>query len=213
MPARVFLLSPARLDGVRAKALREPSKRSTSAMAAALRTREGAAIGDVFRYLSGLYFRGKLAYGKRFAQPPEGTWLGSGALVITSNRGLVPVETRITIDHVEAFAETNIHAADKTFRAPLVRDAELVRSALGAGGEVVLLGSVAQAKYTSPLLEVFGDSLLFPHDFVGRGDMSRGGLLLRAVEDGKELPYTKVRGALLHGTRPPKLERRRLTRS
>jgi hypothetical protein len=172
------------------------------------------AIGEVFRFLSALYFRGKLAYGKRFARPPLNVpWIGSGALVITANRGLVPAETRVTLEHLEAFAETDIHQAERSFRAPLVRDAQLLRDALGDDGEVVLLGSVANAKYTAPLLEVFSDRLLFPGDFVGRGDMSRGGLLLRAVDASTELAYVKVRGALLRGTRPPKLvPRTRLTR-
>ncbi|MDF2695110.1 MAG: hypothetical protein K0S65_3493 [Labilithrix sp.] len=203
-PARVFLLSPARLDGRRARAIFEPKTSGT--LATALRTRSGAPIGDVFRMLSGLYFRGKLAYATRFAQPPEAVpWIGSGALVITANRGLVPAETRVTIEHLEAFAQTDIHASERQFRAPLVRDARLLAEALGEGGEVVLLGSVAQAKYTAPLLEVFGERLLFPGDFVGRGDMSRGGLLLRATDAGKELTYVKVLGATLRGTRPPKL--------
>src|SRR5262245_2150827 len=95
-PARVFLLSPARLDGRRARAVFEPKE--PGAIATALRTREGAAVGAVFSLLSGLYFRGKLAYASRFARPPSGaTWMGSGALVITANRGLVPAETRVTI--------------------------------------------------------------------------------------------------------------------
>ncbi len=204
---RVFLLSPARLDGIRARAIFEPKR--PGELARALRTREGAPIGDVFRMLSGLYFRGKLVYATRFARPPGGAaWIGSGALVITANRGLVPAETRVTIEHLEAFAETDIHESARQFRGPLVRDAELLRAALGDAGEVVLLGSVAKAKYTAPLLEVFGDRLLFPGDFVGRGDMSRGGLLLRATDDATELRYVKVRGAALHGARPPKLEPR-----
>ena len=202
--ARVFLLSPARLDGIRARAILEPKR--VSALSSALRTREGAPIGEVFRSLSGLYFRGKLAYASRFARPPAGTlWLGSGALVITANRGLVPAETRVTIEHLEAFSQTDIHESERQFRVPLLRDARLLAEALGEDGEVVLLGSVAKAKYTAPLLEVFGERLLFPSEFVGRGDMSRGGLLLRATEQATELAYVKIRGASLHGTRPPKL--------
>jgi hypothetical protein len=172
--------------------------------------REGVPIGDVFQHLSGLYFRGKLAYARRFARPPSGDGIaGSGALVITANRGLVPVETRVCIEHLEAFAQTDVHHEERRFRVPLVRDARLLLDVIGAAGEVVLLGSVAQAKYTEPLLEVFGDRLLFPSDFVGRGDMSRGGLLLRAVEAAAELAYAKVRGATVRGVRPPKLEPKR----
>ena len=37
--------------------------------------------------------------------------------------------------------------------------------------------------------------------------MSRGGLLLRAVDDG-ELDYAPIEGAVVHGPRPEKLEPR-----
>src|SRR5215203_2835314 len=62
-PPRVFLLSPARLDGARARMLFHPV--TMFPVARALRSTEGAPIGDVFSFLSGLYFRGKLAYAKR----------------------------------------------------------------------------------------------------------------------------------------------------
>lgn len=205
--SRVFLISPARLDGVRAKSVFEPAGKGGK-IAQGVRTREGLPIGEVFQMLSGLYFRGKLAYARKFARAPEGSWVGSGALVITANRGLVPAETRVTLEHLEAFAETDIHHAERNFRAPLERDAKLLLDAIGEEGEVVLLGSVANAKYTAPLLGVMGERLLFPSDFVGRGDMSRGGLLLRAVDAGTELPYVKVKGANLRGARPEKLTSR-----
>lgn len=204
---RVFLLSPARLDGARGKLLFEPA--TPFPVARALRTREGCPIGEVFRFVSGLYFRGKLAYGSAFARPPAGaTWLGSGALVITQNRGLVPAETRVCLEHLEAFASTDISVSEPAFRKPFERDARLLRDAVG-DGEVVLLGSIASAKYVEVLVDVFGDRLLFPKDFVGRGDMSRGGLLLRAVDAREELAYAPVQGAVRHGTRPPKLVPRR----
>jgi hypothetical protein len=37
--------------------------------------------------------------------------------------------------------------------------------------------------------------------------MSRGGLLLRKVQEGVELEYAPVMGTVRHGTRPPKLPR------
>ena len=203
-PPRVFLLSPARLDGERGKLLFQPA--TLFPVARALRTRDGCAIGDVFRFVSGLYFRGKLAYANAFAHaeaaPP---WMRGGALVITQNRGLVPPETRVCLEHLEAFASTDIHANEMSFRKPFERDARLVRGALGESGELVLLGSIASAKYVGVLLEVFGERLLFPKDFVGRGDMSRGGLLLRSVDAKTELEYIPVKGAVRHGVRPPKL--------
>lgn len=206
-PPRLFLLSPARLDGRRAQTLFEP--RTPFPLARALRSREGAPIGEVFRFLSGLYFRGKLAYGQRFARPPLGSWMGSGVLVITANRGLVPAETRVTIEHLEAFSETDIHPSNKDFSEPFARDVKLVLGELGERGEAVLLGSVASAKYVDVLLKILGERLLFPTEFVGRGDMSRGGLLLRAVDTDAELVYGKVEGAARRGRRPPRLEARR----
>jgi hypothetical protein len=69
----------------------------------------------------------------------------------------------------------------------------------------VLLGSVASSKYVEPLLEIFGASLVFPQDFVGRGDMSRGGLMLRCAQAGLELNYSLVGSTVRRGCKPPKL--------
>jgi hypothetical protein len=203
---RIFVLSPARLDGERAKLLFNPHGQSQ--VATALRTREGIAIGEVFRFVSGLYFRGKLAYATKFARPPAGSWVGSGALVITANRGIIPGETRVCLEQLEAFAETNIDHRERNFRAPLERDAIELAKTAGAATDIVLLGSIASKKYVEPLLNVFGEQLLFPAEFVGRGDMSRGGLLLRATEAGQELNYIPVKGAVRHGARPPKLPKK-----
>jgi hypothetical protein len=197
---RAFLLSPARLDGERARMLFHPA--TPFAVASALRSRDGAEIGMVMSFLSGLYFRGKLAYANAFA-PPE------RILVITTNRGLVPASTRIKIDDLARFAETDIHHRSEGFTGPLERDAKALAKKLGTKGEAVLLGSIATAKYVDPLLATFGERLLFPKEFVGRGDMSRGGLLLRCVDARTELTYVPVRGAQRHGERPPKLAPRR----
>ena len=202
---RIFLLSPARLDGKRGALLFRPD--ASFPLAEALRTRDGVPIGEVFRFVSGLYFRGKLAYANAFGRPPaDAPWMGRGAMVITQNRGLVSAETRVCLEHLESFSSTDIHAKEQSFRAPVARDARLVRDALGDDGEVVLLGSIASAKYVDVLVEVFGDRLLFPTEFVGRGDMSRGGLMLRATAARTELTYAPVKGAVRHGTRPPKLD-------
>ena len=193
-PIRIFLLSPARLDGRRARLLFRPE--ASFPLAAALRTRQGAPLGDVLRFISGLYFRGKAAYAEQFARPPEGApFVGSGSLVITQNRGLVPVETRVCLEHLESFGQTNIHRDELGFRAPLERDARVLRQALGDDGEIILLGSIASPKYTAPLSAVLGPRLLIPQEFIGRGDMSRGALLLRSVRSGSELGYVPFEGA------------------
>jgi hypothetical protein len=202
--ARVFLLSPARLDGKRGALLFRPE--ADFDIARGLRTMEGVPIGHVFRFVSGLYFRGKLAYAERFATPPADLpHLGSGALVITASRGLVPAETRVCLEHLDEFTQSDIHHRQTGFRTPLVRDAKQLAETVPEDCPIVLLGSIATAKYVEPLLSVLGERLLFPKDFVGRGDMSRGGLMLRSVAANTELAYVPVKGATRHGTRPPKL--------
>ena len=199
-PGRIFLLSPAWAGGKRAELLR--SDRADFPLARQVRA-SGAPIGEVFSFLSGLYFRGKLAYSARFQAPPPGV---PGALVITAHRGLAMPETIITLDELRDIAEMDIDGADPRYRLPLERDAGAVAAA-APQAHAVLLGSIATAKYVEPLLAVFGERLLFPAAFVGRGDMSRGGLMLRAARSGVELDYIPVLGAILHGPRPPKLGR------
>ncbi|HXT31298.1 MAG TPA: hypothetical protein VN716_18500, partial [Vicinamibacterales bacterium] len=183
------------------------SERAQFDLARRLRGPQGVAIGEVFAFVSGLYFKGKLAYALAFARPPDpGAELtGSGALVITPNAGLRPVETAVTADALRAFAGVDIAANDPRYRRPLLASAKALDEEIGPDCDVVLLGSIASAKYVDILTAVFGARLRFPVDFVGRGDMSRGGLLLRCVRSGEELTYVPVEGAVRHGPRPPKL--------
>ena len=197
---RIFLLSPARTGGERAKLI---FNRNTGfELARRMQRGEAASIGEVFTFLSGLYFRGKVTYAEVFSRPPRGV---PGSLVITSNRGLLSVETPITLTELQAFAAVDVDHLDELFRGPLTRDAAALNDRLPRRSEVVLLGSVSTRKYTDSLLSVLGERLKFPIDFVGRGDMSRGGLLLRAVAAGKELEYAAIMGAILKGKRPGRL--------
>jgi hypothetical protein len=202
---RIFLLSPANCSGLRAQLV--ISDRARFDLAVRLRGGGGVAIGEVFAFVSGLYFKGKLLYALEFARPPEigNPLVGSGALVITPNAGLRPVETAITADALRAFAGVDIAKNDVRYTGPLVSSARALYEEVGSDTEVVLLGSIASSKYVDVLLDIFDERLLFPLDFVGRGDMSRGGLLLRAVRAGQELTYGPVKGAVRHGPRPPKL--------
>jgi hypothetical protein len=200
--SRVFLLSPAHSSGERAQLLL--SDRAQFDLAERVRSPAGAPLGEVFAFLSGLYFRGKLAYARAFARPPR-SMAGEGALVITPNAGLLDAEVHVTRDVLRFFGETDIHQSTAAFRRPLQRDARMLASRLGRRGEAVLLGSIASDKYVAVLLEELGARLLFPPTFVGRGDMSRGGLMLRCARSGQELEYAPVLGAVRHGPRPPKL--------
>ena len=171
----------------------------------AVKLRQGTAtLGEIYSFISGLYFRGKMAYAEAFRAAPPGI---PSALVIVPGAGLVPPETPITVEKLNAIADIPVHENNRVYRDALLRTARLLDQHAGPECAHVLLGSVASAKYTDPLLEVFGERLLFPADFVGRGDMSRGGLMLRAARSGTELSYVAVEGAVLHGVRPPRLER------
>jgi hypothetical protein len=203
--ARIFLLSPANCGGTRARQVLSPNARFD--LAVELRSRRGAMLGDVFMFVSGLYFRGKLTYALRFAAPPEGDspLTGCGVHVITPNAGLRSPDTYVTQQAVRAFAEGDVHQDNAAYRRPLERSARALAGEIGPDCDVILLGSIASPKYVDVLLGIFGERLRFPIDFVGRGDMSRGGLLLRCARSGEELPYVPVQGAIRHGPRPPKL--------
>jgi hypothetical protein len=163
---------------------------------------EGAPLSEVFSFVSGLYFRGKIAYSSRFGSAPAGV---AACFVITPNRGLIPADTIVTLPELHEMAAVPVDAGEVRYRIPLEAEARRLAQAAGSSSVFVLLGSVATAKYVDPLLQVFGQRLLFPADFVGRGDMSRGGLLLRCARGGVELSYVPVRGSVRHGVRPPKL--------
>src|SRR5437588_1804143 len=205
---RVFLLSPAYAGGERARMIL--SQRAKFDLARLLRSRERATLGEVFAFLSGLYFRGKLAYANAFARTTNGI---SGVQVITPTRGLVDAATKISLRDLHEFAGVDIYEGDPRYREPLARDARRLARKLSAECEVVLLGSIATGKYVDVLLENFQHRLRFPADFVGRGDMSRGGLLLRCAVDKTELTYISVAGAIRRGVRPPKLTPRRYAKS
>ena len=200
---RVFLLSPASCHGRRAKMLFNDA--ATFDVAREVRSEKGSTLGAVFSFLSGLYFRGKLAYARAFAAPPDRS---PGIQVITPSRGLLDPDVPITLRDLHEFARVPIDLDEPRYFQPFERDAQKLASQLGDTSEVVLLGSVATDKYVAILSHAFGDKLRFPAEFVGRGDMSRGGLLLRCIDDARELTYVPVEGAIRHGARPPKLEKR-----
>jgi hypothetical protein len=171
----------------------------------AVRLRKGtASIGEVYSFISGLYFRGKMAYAEAFRAPPPGI---PPVVVIVPGAGLVPPETPVTIEQLRAIADVPVDEDNQTYREALIAAAKLLDQYAGPACRYVLLGSIASGKYTGPLLELFGERLVFPADFVGRGDMSRGGLMLRCARSGIQLPYIPVEGAVRRGGRPPRLER------
>jgi hypothetical protein len=196
---RVFLLSPANAGGKRAQLL----LRQAAEFDLAQRLREqGLPLGEAFSFISGLYFRGKLAYASAFATPPEGV---PGVLVITACGGLIPPATLLSHSELCAISAGPVEATEPRYRIPLERDASSLLQQVGADCEVVLLGSVATPKYVEPLLAIFGQRLVFPSEFAGRGDMSRGGLMLRCVREGTELNYVSLLTAERYGRKLAKL--------
>jgi hypothetical protein len=176
----IFLLSPANLSGKRGQQVMNPSGRFDLSRALALGP--GAPVGEVFAFVSGLYFRGKKAYAEAFGR----------GLVMTAGGGLLPLTELVTPARLRGWAEVDVSHKNPHFTAPLVRHTAELLDRVEQSTRFVLLGSLATAKYTQPLLEILGEKLLFPSSFEGLGDMSRGALMLDAVRSGRELEYAPV---------------------
>ena len=198
----MFLLSPAYCGGRRAGL----ALKADSTLPIAQQLRDGTLeLGAAFAFFSGLYFRGKLSYAQQFA--PSGTTDVAGTLIITPTRGLMSPHERVTPQLIREFAAVDVAVDDRRYSGPLERDVKRLARDLSADAKVVLLGSVSSGKYVDLLLPVLGNRLCYPTAFIGRGDMSRGGLLLRCVDDGTELEYQALTaGVRPRGTRPPKLD-------
>jgi hypothetical protein len=180
---RVFVLSPANCNGLRAQWVLR--KNSRLELAQKLRG-SGAPLGEVFSFLSALYFRGKLAYASAFARPPSDC---AGIFIITPSAGLVPHDSLIRHQKLRGFRRVPIHLKSALYRSSLRRSAMKLAGRVSSDCEVILLGSLASGKYLSILSPIFGSRLRVPSQFVGLGDMSRGGLLLRCVKENSELTY------------------------
>ena len=115
---QIFLLSPANCSGQRARIVM--SERATFDLALRLRANDGAPLGDVFSFLSGLYFRGKLAYARAFARPadPTSDVSGAGVFIITPSAGLRTPETPITLSGIRGFAKVEVAIDNPTYRRP-----------------------------------------------------------------------------------------------
>lgn len=188
----VFLLSPASLSGARAGQL--TSKDAQFETAVRFRSAEGVPIGEAFSFMSSLYFRGKIAYARRFATPPTALAADTaddGILVIAPGVGLVPPGWRLTRERL-ATLRTPVDLKNPDYCQPLTAHARQLREAISEEARVILLGSVATGKYVDLLKPVFGDRLLFPRDFAGVGDMQRGAMMLRAAREGQELEYVTL---------------------
>lgn len=189
----IFLLSPAYCGGKRAQML----TREGSDMVLARQLRSGKlTLGAAFSFMSGLYFRGKQSYADTFESDLYGSF------VITPTRGLARPDLQVSRELLLEFAEVDVDADDQRYRSALERDAGSLSSGLPPDARVILLGSIATGKYVDVLMPVFGDRLHYPVEFVGRGDMSRGGLMLRSARAGLPLKYARVTSVRPRSTRP-----------
>lgn len=184
VPHKIFLLSPANLSGLRAKQLASPRAKFGTALR--YQSAEGVPIADAFKFMSALYFRGKIAYARHFADPPD------GVLIITSGYGLVPPDWPLNEERMKRMKRIDVDVASRAYTKPLREHAKQLASMLSPDAQVVLLGSVATGKYVDVLKPILGPWLRFPKLFAGLGDMARGGLMLRAVRMDKELEYTTL---------------------
>ena len=175
-------------------------------LAVAVRQRR-LTLGAAFAFMSGLYFRGKLAYAEAFDPGLMRTF------VITPTRGLQSPGLVVSADILHEFAEVDIASDEERYRAALEIDAAELAVRLPENARVVLLGSVASGKYVDVLGPHLGSRLCYPPSFIGRGDMSRGGLLLRASRSGQELEYAPIAaGDRPRGPRPRRLGPERVIR-
>ncbi len=166
------------------------SERATFELATRLRTADGAPLGEVFAFLSGLYFRGKLAYARAFARPPDpaSPISGAGSFVITPNAGLRSVDTPVTLAALRALRRRR-HRRRQPEVPPAARSRAPAPSPRTSGRTARSCSSAASRRpsTSTSCRASSAQRLLFPADFVGRGDMSRGGLMLRSVTAAEEL--------------------------
>jgi len=200
---RIFLLSPASCAGKRAALLF--NDKAEFDIARRVREAPGAPLGEVFSFLSGLYFRGKLTYAREFQNPPPHR--APGIQVITPTDGLCSPGALVTLKDLERFATVPIDADESRYRSPLERDAGEIARRIGPKCQVVLLGSVATGKYIDVLAPIFGNRLVFPQEFLGHGDMARGAMLLQRAASGIELTYLPVTDPSRLGPKPTKKAR------
>src|SRR5580704_1190505 len=116
--SRVFLLSPANTSATRGQLLLNSN--SEFELAQRIR-RQGAPLGELFSFISSLYFRGKLADAK--AGFPS-------TLVVTTSRGLLSPETVITLDDLLEMSAVPIDPGDARYRESRCQDARALAGVL-----------------------------------------------------------------------------------
>ena len=78
----------------------------------ASRLRERKPIGEVYAFISGLYFPGKIAYADAFASPPEGA---PPALIIIPDVGLAPPDAVLDTEQLSSIGEVSVENSPAGF--------------------------------------------------------------------------------------------------
>ena len=183
----IFLLSPADCSGKRAEDLLNP--RATFPLARRLHGGEQVTLGEAFSFMSQLYFRGKLAYARAFADPPRGV---RGIHVIAPGVGLMEPDAPIRPGALRKMATVPIDPREPRYRDSLESSASELASSLDGQAEVVFLGSIATSKYLDVLRDPFGTRLRVPRELIGKGTLSRGSILLRSAASDHRLTHVTV---------------------
>jgi hypothetical protein len=126
----------------------------------AVKLRQGTAtIGEIYTFMSGLYFRGKMAYAEAFRAAPPGIPPG---VVIVPGVGLVPPETAVDVGQLRTVADVPVDEGNHVYRSALLRAARLLDEYAGSACSYVLLGSIASGKYTGRSLRFLASASCFP---------------------------------------------------
>src|SRR5437764_14372944 len=121
------MLSPASCGGKRAALLFNP--RADFVVAQRVRSEEGAPLGEVFSFLSGLYFRGKLNYARAFENPPPRR--ASGVHIITPTDGLCSPGVMVTLKDIDRYRSVPIDAHESRSRYAPERDGTVLAEKIG----------------------------------------------------------------------------------
>src|SRR3989442_11924814 len=149
---RIFLLSPANCAGLRARLVMRREARFD--LGRRVRDPGGAPLGEVMTFMSGLYFRGKLAYARAFAAPPDPACpvTRDGVLVIAPGAGLKPAAAAVSLRELTAFARVDVAADNPRYRRPLLAAPRTVAPRIGDDCGLGPLRSTASDRVVQPLV-------------------------------------------------------------
>ena len=126
---------------------------------------------------------------------------------MTSGLGLMSAGVAVDRDLVLQMGAAPLDPGSEGLAA-LAPSIKRLAGGLETGRRVVFLGSLNPRRYLAALLPVLGDRLFAPARFKSMGQMQRGSLLLRCVQEDQELEYSGVRELLSELSTPSHSKRR-----